>query len=173
MINVYIGLGSNLDNPLDQVLQAIKELANLGQSRFIACSRIYKSHPMQTPNEIEQPDFVNAVVALETTLDATGLLYGLREIENKHQRHRDEQRWGPRTLDLDILLYGDQILNTSVLTIPHAGISERDFVLFPLQDIAPDLNIPGKGPISELVKQCISHHLEVVVEEIEKMSLNS
>lgn len=135
MIVAYLGLGSNLENPTQQVLTATDELAELPNSTLLAASRLYHSKPLGPQN---QPDFVNRVVALETTLPPLTLLDHLQELENLHHRLRTT-RWGPRTLDLDILLYGSQIINHPRLTIPHPGIGQRDFVRKPLAEIAPEL----------------------------------
>ena len=161
-VNVYVALGSNLEDPLNQILRAIQEIKKLSSSTLLACSKLYKSAPMETTDNTAQADYVNAVVLVETRLDALVLLHELQKIECDHGRVRGEQRWGPRTLDLDILVYGDQILNTDELTIPHTGISDRDFVLIPLSDINPDLYIPGKGHLSALLAQCKSHQLEIL-----------
>ena len=161
-VNVYVALGSNLGNPSKQILQAIQEIKKLPESTLLACSKFYKSAPMETTDNTAQADYVNAVVLIETQLDAHILLHALQKIECDHGRVRGAQRWGPRTLDLDILLYGDQILNTDELTIPHIGISERDFVLIPLSDINSVLYIPEKGHLPDLLARCKSHQLEIL-----------
>jgi 2-amino-4-hydroxy-6-hydroxymethyldihydropteridine diphosphokinase len=137
----YIGLGSNLNNPLQQVQSAIKQLACEPALSLQAVSRFYTSQPMGPQ---DQPDYVNAVIALKTSLPAPDLLQLLFKVERQHGRVRDSQRrWGARTLDLDLLLYGDTQLHTPDLQIPHPGICQRAFVLLPLLDIAPTLSLPN------------------------------
>ena len=103
----------------------------------------------------DQPDFVNAVAALETGLAPQVLLQMLLAIEVRHGRRRDGSHWGPRSLDLDILLYGDLLLDTPALKLPHPGLHERAFVLYPLADIAPELSVPGLGPVHALLAACV------------------
>lgn len=109
-----------------------------------------------------QPDYVNAVMAIDTVLEPHQLLTDLQAIETAQGRVRLGERWGPRTLDLDILLYGDQIMSTDRLTVPHAGLAQREFVLYPLEEIAPGLIIPSLGPLRDLVEACPRRNLEVV-----------
>ncbi len=146
----YIGIGSNLDGPVQQVEDAIEELGHLPLSRCELVSSLYANPPMGSQ---DQPDYVNAVVELHTRLQPHDLLAELQSIENRHDRKRGDVQWGPRTLDLDILLYGKQELNTADLRIPHPGAHERAFVLYPLLELRDGLSIPGKGEIKELVKQ--------------------
>jgi len=163
MIRTYIALGSNLDNPLAQVRQAIEELARLPGSRMLAASSLYRSPPM---GPADQPDYINAVVALETALSAHSLLDALQAIEQAHGRVRGPQRWGPRSLDLDVLLYGREIINDQRLTIPHPGIAERAFVLFPLQEIvAADFVIPGNDSLSALLARVAADRPERLCDE--------
>ena len=109
---------------------------------------------------LTQSDYINAVVAIETDRDALSLLDDLQAIESQHGRIRTGEHWGPRTLDLDVLLIGDKIINEARLIIPHPGLHERSFVLYPLQEIAPDLLIPGLNSIRELIAQCDDEGLE-------------
>ncbi len=102
----------------------------------------------------DQPDYLNAVVGLQTELSAFHLLSELQHIEYSHGRTRDGERWGPRTLDLDLLLFADEIIDTPKLSVPHPGIAERSFVLLPLAELAPDLIVPNKGSVSNLLDQC-------------------
>jgi len=146
----YIGLGSNLDNPESQVKTAIEALANLSQIRLQDRSSLYRSAPMGPQ---DQPDYVNAVVKLSTGLEPEALLDKLQGIERAQGRVRT-QRWGPRTLDLDILLYGQCVVATERLKIPHPGIAERSFVLYPLAEINGQLEIPGLGRVQSLLEQC-------------------
>jgi 2-amino-4-hydroxy-6-hydroxymethyldihydropteridine diphosphokinase len=145
-VDAYIGLGSNLESPFEQIAAAFGELADLVDTRLIARSPVYLSAPLGPP---DQPDFLNAVARLRTRLTPTDLLQGLHTIEAAHARERRE-RWGPRTLDLDLLLYGDAIIDTPVLRVPHSQMHLRAFVLVPLRDINPDLHVPGMGPLHEL-----------------------
>lgn len=137
MMRAYIGLGSNLDNPLQQLKQAIDAIALLPAVEMIAVSPWYKTAPVGYQ---DQPDFINGVVAIDTMLDPQALLLALQAIENAQGRVRDKNnRNGPRTIDLDILLYGDQRVNMPGLTIPHPRMYERDFVMRPLSDLCPEL----------------------------------
>jgi len=149
-VTAYIGLGSNLENPLEQVMSALRELDQLPQSQLLLQSSLYQSAPMGPAN---QPDYINAVAALETRLSAHELLSALQGLELSHQRQRKE-RWGPRTLDLDLLLYGDQSINTERLVVPHPGLAERSFVLRPLFEIAPALVLPARQILADLLKAC-------------------
>lgn len=144
VVPAYVGLGSNLSNPSEQVERAFEELALIPETELVARSSLYRSAPL---GDIEQPDFVNAVAKLATFLDAFALLEHLQEIENLHGRVRGV-RWGPRVLDLDLLVYGDRRINTAMLTVPHPGIGERNFVLLPLREVEPDLQIPGLACVS-------------------------
>ena len=146
-VTAYLGLGANLQDPAAQVRRALDELASLPHSRLLARSPLYKSPPL---GPADQPDYVNAVAALETTLEPLVLLKALRAIELRHGRQRDGTRWGPRTLDLDVLLYGDLLLDSPELTLPHPGLHERAFVLYPLYDVAPELEVPGRGSVRAL-----------------------
>jgi len=153
MIIVYIGLGSNLGgtlaSPKQNIVSAIQALGEIQSTQMISASSFYESKPVGPQ---DQDDYINAVVKLETDLDATELLDSLQAIENDHGRERT-QHWGPRTLDLDILLFGDQIIHNERLTIPHAEISHRPFVLVPLAEIEPDCVIPEKGLVSDLISK--------------------
>lgn len=150
MKEVFIGIGSNLNNAISQVKTALAELERLPQSQVIKFSSLYSSTPMGSP---DQPNFVNAVVELETDLAAAPLLQQLLWIEQQHQRVRT-LHWGPRTLDLDLLLYGNETITTAELTVPHPGLKTREFVLFPLAEIAPDLMLPTGEKIRDLLAQC-------------------
>lgn len=148
----YIGVGSNLNDPRTQVRRALAALEDLPDTRCGACSSLYTSPPMGPP---DQPPYVNAVACLVTRLAPLSLLAGLQGLEQAHGRVRDGIRWGPRTLDLDILTYGDRHIDLPELQVPHPGIPQRAFVLYPLAEIAPqDLCIPGMGLVSELLASC-------------------
>lgn len=147
MVVVYVGLGSNLENPREQIATALVELAELSDSHLDCVSSLYRSQPVGPQ---DQPDFINAVAKLSTGLEAEALLDSLQQLEQRHHRIR-EVRWGPRSLDLDLLLYGDQIINTARLQVPHPEIIKRNFVLAPLKEIAPEgLVIPGIGKLQDL-----------------------
>jgi 2-amino-4-hydroxy-6-hydroxymethyldihydropteridine diphosphokinase len=145
----YIGLGSNLADPVSQIRAARLAIRNVPETRERAFSGLYGNPPM---GPADQPDYVNAVMAVETRLDAESLLLELQRIETGQGRVRAGDRWGARTLDLDLLLYGQQRIATPDLTVPHPGIAARPFVLYPLLEIAPDLTIPGLGPARELAQ---------------------
>lgn len=148
---VFIGLGSNLSDPPGHIRSARRAINAVGGIREVAFSSLYTSPPMGPPG---QPDYVNAVMAVETTLSPAELLRTLQSIESEHGRIRDGERWGPRTLDLDILLYGQEVFNSPELTVPHVGLTERAFVLYPLSEIAPDIVVPGKGRLDNLLRKC-------------------
>ena len=143
----YVGIGSNLGMPTQQIMQAIELLDAIPGSRLIDSSSLYRSAPF---GGIEQPDFVNAVAAMLTTLDAPALLTHLLDLEKRQGRERGGARWGPRVLDLDLLVFGDTVLDEPGLTLPHPGIAERNFVLLPLREIAPELVIPGLGRVASI-----------------------
>jgi 2-amino-4-hydroxy-6-hydroxymethyldihydropteridine diphosphokinase len=148
----YVGLGSNLGEPCDQVLAALEELANLPGCTLLARSSLYATTPV---GPIPQPDYVNAAAALSTRLSPLGLLAALQGVEQSHGRERDGPRWGPRTLDLDLLIYGRQQLRQPGLELPHPEIHRRAFVLVPLAQIAPErLEIPGLGQLADLLAAC-------------------
>lgn len=149
MALAYIGLGSNLEDPLAQVMRAFDELADIPQTSLLARSSIYSSHAVGP----EQPDYINAVALLDTQLEPLALLDALQAIEQAHQRVRI-QYWGPRTLDLDLLLYDDQNINLKRLTVPHPYLTQRSFVLYPLADITPDLHLPDGTPLADLLSRC-------------------
>ena len=143
----YVGLGSNLDRPARQVETAFELLDAIPQTRLIARSSLYRSAPF---GGVEQPDFVNAVAELLTQLSAQALLAELQEIERKRGRKRGGVRWGPRVLDLDLLVYSENVIAEAGLAVPHPGIAERNFVLLPLRELAPDLDVPGLGRIDKI-----------------------
>jgi 2-amino-4-hydroxy-6-hydroxymethyldihydropteridine diphosphokinase len=148
----YVGLGSNLDDPRKQVLRAFGDLEALPLGRCAIHSHLYRSRPMGPE---AQPDYVNAVAELRTRLAPSELLERLHRIEAAHGRVRNGERWGARTLDLDLLLYGDRRICRPDLTLPHPGLALRAFVLLPLMEIArPGLVIPGCGPLEALAAAC-------------------
>jgi 2-amino-4-hydroxy-6-hydroxymethyldihydropteridine diphosphokinase len=155
-VRCYIGLGSNLDNPERHVTTAFEQLAEIGGCHLVTHSSLYRSDPVGPQ---DQPDFINAVAELHTSLEPETLLDQLQAIEQRHQRVR-ERHWGPRTLDLDLLLYGDRQIQTSRLTVPHPHIRERAFVLWPLAEIAADLSLPGGTTLSQWLALCPMGTLE-------------
>jgi len=156
MKGVYIGLGSNLGDPVAQIGLAITALNECDEISVIAQSSLYSSPPMGPQ---DQPDYINAVVEIDTTLFAHDLLNQLQQIEQQQGRVR-ERHWGERTLDLDMLVYGNNILDDDRLQVPHPGITSRSFVLYPLAEIAPGLTIPSMGKIEQLLKDCPRDGLE-------------
>jgi 2-amino-4-hydroxy-6-hydroxymethyldihydropteridine diphosphokinase len=147
---VYVGLGSNLNDPHGQLAAGMNELAELPGTQVEARSSLYESEPM---GPSDQPDYVNAVVRLRTALSPEALLDGLQAIEQGHGRQRT-RRWGARTLDLDILLYGERQIAGPRLRVPHPGIARRNFVLHPLAELDSRLEIPGLGSVAELLAAC-------------------
>lgn len=150
MERVWLALGSNLSEPLQQVSAALDALAKLLQTQLIACSSYYRSCPFGPQ---DQPDFLNAVVALDTTLTPETLLDHTQAIELLHGRTRKAPRWGPRTLDLDILLFGNRIITTSRLTVPHYDMYNREFMLYPLAELAPNLHFPDGSLLADRLLQ--------------------
>jgi 2-amino-4-hydroxy-6-hydroxymethyldihydropteridine diphosphokinase len=143
----YVGVGSNLEDPVQQVRRACEQLGRLPQTRRELVSGLYRSRPF---GPVPQPEFINAAVAVLTQLPALELLAQLRQLESAAGRPAQRLRWGPRVLDLDLLAYGRERRADALLTLPHPGIVERNFVLYPLADIAPDLDLPGLGRVAEL-----------------------
>ena len=143
----YIGLGSNLSDPKAQVSKAADAIATIANCNLVSLSSLYLSKPMGPQN---QDDYINAVVAIETSLSALELLDALQAIENIAGRVRKDNRWGARILDCDILLYGDETIENERLTVPHYGMKIREFVLLPLAEIAPDLHLPDGSKVNAL-----------------------
>ncbi len=157
MDTIYIGIGSNLNDPIQQVNMAIEELGQIDDTEMLRSSGLYRSAPL---GSADQPDYINAVCALITRAEPIELLDNLQNIEHQHGRVRGGEQWGPRTLDLDILLFGDKIINFDRLIIPHSGLDQRSFVLYPLYEIAPDLDVPGLGLLQTLIAACDQAGLE-------------
>ena len=157
VVETYIALGSNLDDPVRQIRTAILTLNNLPKAMITAQSSLYKSAPM---GPADQPAYINAVIQLRTDREPLELLAELQLIEDAHERKRNAERWGPRTLDLDIILYGNLTLRSEKLTIPHYGLTERNFVLIPLFEIAPQLILPDGTALKLLVDNCSTEGLE-------------
>ncbi|MDE2139401.1 MAG: 2-amino-4-hydroxy-6-hydroxymethyldihydropteridine diphosphokinase [Gammaproteobacteria bacterium] len=153
-VSAYIGLGANLNDPAAQLRAAFAELAQLPDTRVTSQSRCYLSKPLGPK---DQPDYLNAVAALETRLGPQALMRHLLAIEARHGRQRSpDSRWGARSLDLDLLVYDALVLHTGELTLPHPELHKRSFVLYPLAELAPDLVIPGHGPVRVLREHCSS-----------------
>jgi len=152
----YVGVGSNLDGPQRQVAQALGELEGIPATRVVKRSSLYRSAPV---GHAAQPEFVNAVAALDTTLDPEALLGELQAIEARHGRIRSFPN-APRTLDLDLLLYGDAERRTARLTLPHPRMHERAFVLKPLVELEPGIAIPGRGRAQDLLAACAEQRVE-------------
>jgi len=147
MTVAYIGLGSNLSDPIKQIQQAISKISNIAKSKLLCVSSLYLSLPMGPQ---DQNDYINAVLSIETSLLAIELLDALQAIENEAGRVRKKNRWGARILDCDILLFGSEIINNERLIIPHYGLQDREFVLFPLNEIAPTLLLPDHKSIKKM-----------------------
>lgn len=158
MALAYIGLGSNLADPQVQISSALDKLAQLEHCQISKVSSLYFSRPMGPQ---DQPDYMNAVVAIETNLSAIVLLDQLQNIEQNAGRVRKDNRWGARVLDLDILLFAREIINTQRLTIPHYGLKRREFVLLPLAEIAPYLVLPDGDSIQVLADQIDKNGLKI------------
>lgn len=152
----YIGIGSNLADPVNQVRRALQLLSSILSSSCVAQSPLYRTAPVGGPPD--QPDYINAVAALDTGLTPAQLFAVLQALELGQGRRRTV-RWGPRTLDLDLLLYDQLISDDPRLTLPHPRLHERAFVLYPLYDIAPNLTIPGQGSLRTLCANCSKHGL--------------
>jgi 2-amino-4-hydroxy-6-hydroxymethyldihydropteridine diphosphokinase len=148
MTDAYIGLGSNLDGPEDQLQMAIKSLQHLPATTLIRVSSFYRTRPVGPEG---QPDYINAVVLIKTGLTASDLLKHMQAIEDSQYRTRNIH-WGPRTLDLDLLLYGESIIHDVDLNVPHPELHKRGFVLYPLYEISPEIVIPGYGSIAKLLQ---------------------
>lgn len=149
MHTVYLGLGANLNAPRKQIHAAVAALKALKDVEFVCVSHDYASKPMGPQ---DQPDYVNAVACVKTALKPEQLLDLTQAIELEHGRVRKEERWGPRTLDIDILLFGNDVIDTPRLTVPHYGLTEREFVVYPLLEIAPTLVLPNNQSLADITK---------------------
>ena len=149
-VTAYIGLGSNLDGPQKQIKSAVASLARIEGVVQVTCSQLYRSPPMGPQ---DQPEYVNAVAAVESGLSALELFHETQNIEKQQGRVREGQRWGPRNIDLDLLLFGSQSVSLPGLKIPHYGIAERAFVLVPLAELAGQFEVPGLGTVESLLGQ--------------------
>ncbi|MCX4026352.1 2-amino-4-hydroxy-6-hydroxymethyldihydropteridine diphosphokinase [Spartinivicinus marinus] len=149
-IRCYLGLGSNLSSPTQQLAEAVSAIEQLPSTTLAAVSPVYQSDPVGPEG---QPDYINTVVAIDTLLAPLELLDHTQTIELEQGRVRDI-RWGPRTLDIDLLLYGEEVISSERLTVPHYQLTVRNFVLLPLQDIAPNLQLPTGESVKELAANC-------------------
>jgi len=156
VITAFVGIGSNQGDARSHVLQACDELARLPDTRLAGRSSLYRSAPLAAPG---QPDYVNAVAALDTELSAAQLLAALQDLEHHHGRERPYPN-APRSLDLDLLLYGDLCLQSNMLTLPHPRLHERAFVLVPLLELDARLEIPGRGAARVLLERCAGQRIE-------------
>lgn len=159
-VKAYIGLGSNLDDPVKQLQWARRSLASLPMTRLLECSSLYMTAPLGFE---DQADFANAVCCVATSLSAINLLMQLQVIEDRQGRVRDGQHDGPRTLDLDLLLYGSKTLHQSGLKVPHPRLHQRAFVLYPLAEIAKKTRVPGLATVSSLLDACPRQRIERVL----------
>lgn len=164
----YLGLGSNLAAPSQQLISALRELHRHRQISVQGCSHLYRSAPMGPQ---DQPDYVNAVCQLTTSLSPLELLDELQAIEAEHGRERLGEKWGPRTLDLDLLMFNDVRMQSERLTLPHYGMAQREFVLVPLFEIAPDLIMQDGQKLSTWISKCSLTGLKRLADNIDFASL--
>ena len=156
----FVGLGANLGEPAQTLRDALRELDALPETRLLRASRLYRTPAW---GGVAQPDYINAVAMLQTALPARGLLDALLAIERMHGRDRArETRWGPRTLDLDLLLHGDARVDEPGLRVPHPHLHERAFVLLPMAEIAPDAVVPGVGRVRELAAAMAADGIQAI-----------
>ncbi|MEP6881148.1 MAG: 2-amino-4-hydroxy-6-hydroxymethyldihydropteridine diphosphokinase [Dokdonella sp.] len=148
-VRAFVGLGGNLGDPIRQIRAALTDLDRLPETRLLRTSGFYRTPPW---GKVDQADFVNAVAEVETTLAARQLLDALLQIEAKAGRVRGVERWGPRLIDLDLLLYGDTRIDEASLHVPHPRMAERAFVIVPLAELEPNLRLPGHGQVSKLLE---------------------
>jgi 2-amino-4-hydroxy-6-hydroxymethyldihydropteridine diphosphokinase len=155
----YIGVGSNLSEPHLQVTRAVQRLRSIPATHVGLVSRWYQSKPLGPQ---DQPEFVNGVAGVLTQLTPEELLGRLQDVEREFGRPAQHQHWGPRVIDLDLLVFGSERRATQALTLPHPGIVQRNFVLYPLADIAPDLDVPGLGRVAGLKSRLAATGLRVL-----------
>ncbi|WP_374601521.1 2-amino-4-hydroxy-6-hydroxymethyldihydropteridine diphosphokinase [Arenimonas sp.] len=160
-VPAWVAIGGNQGEVRATLEAATGDIGALAGTRVLAASAIYRTPAW---GRTDQPDFLNGVLAIETTLPAPVLLEGLLAIERRFGRTRaaDDVRWGPRTLDLDLLLYGDQVLELPGLSLPHPRLHERAFVLVPLAEISPELVVPGRGPVGQLLAKVDASGIEAI-----------
>ena len=160
-LRAWIGVGANLGQPRIQVLEAIDYLDRVNQIAVEAHSSLYRTAPIEAP---DQPDFINAVVRVRTTLDPLSMLRCLLQIEGQFGRMRDRPRNSPRQLDLDLLLYGNDVLNSLELTIPHPRMQQRLFVLQPLMELEGNFEIPSKGSLTACINACQGQRVKKLID---------
>jgi 2-amino-4-hydroxy-6-hydroxymethyldihydropteridine diphosphokinase len=158
-VPAYVAIGSNLDDPLSQVRAALVQLAQLTDCRLVLRSPLYRSAPL---GQQDQPDFINAVVGMLTSLQPLPLLHRLKALEQSMGRLQPVVRWGPRRIDLDLLMHGDTRIVSEQLTLPHPGVPTRNFVLYPWCAIAPELQVPGLGRVRDLAGRVAENGLKLV-----------
>lgn len=158
MTAAYVGMGANLGDPKAQLEAAWQALGRIPRTKALARSRLYRSAPVGYES---QPDFLNCVAKLDTDLDARSLLEHLEQVEHDLGRKRSFRN-APRSIDLDLLLYGEQKIDTPRLTVPHPRMHERAFVLAPLAELEPEIRIPGRGPAADLLRACGDQRVERV-----------
>ncbi len=156
-VPAYVGLGSNLNDPCAQVQRGFEALSHIPQTLLIARSSLYRTPPLGPQ---DQPDFINAAAGLLTRLDPEELLREMKRCERELGRESAAVRWGPRIIDFDLLVYGDRRIDAAQLRVPHPGIQARNFVLYPLAEIAPELNVPGAGSVSELLRRAAATQIQ-------------
>ena len=161
--HIYIGLGSNLSEPTKQLRSALEAIDKLPSTKIVQSSSLYSSKPMGPQ---DQPNYVNAVVQLSSDLEPLNLLSSLQHIENEHGRTRNSGRWTARTLDLDIILYNSQIIDLPTLSVPHPGMKEREFVLYPLLEIAPQLQLPCGNSLQSILHKVSRNRLYIVDKDV-------
>ena len=167
MVPCFVGLGANIGLPMQQLKEAVRGLANHASIRHLQVSPVYRSPPMGPE---DQPDYLNAVARLETDLDASRLLSLLQDLEQHAGRTRG-LRWGPRTLDLDLLLYGSARIDTPALNVPHPGLEQRAFVLLPLQDlVGADFTLPSGARLERALLSCPASQVRQVAEAAELLA---
>ena len=162
--HIFIGLGSNLSEPTKQITSALTAINSLADTTVVKCSSLYSSKPMGPQ---DQPDYVNAVAELRSKLEPLALLSGLQNIEFEHGRTRNGKRWTARTLDLDIILYDKQIIQLANLNVPHPGMKEREFVLYPLFELAPQLRLPCGNTLKSILHRVTRNGLFVLEKDVE------
>lgn len=164
--DVFIGIGSNLNNPIEQVKKALISLEKLPSTQLLKHSSLYQSSPMDFS---QQPDYINAVAWLNTELSPLHLLTHLQAIEKQQGRIRTTQRWAARTLDLDLLLYGNLHYHDTTLTLPHEGLYQRAFVLYPLFECVPNLILPNGQALKDVLKLCDTQNLKKIEESASRL----
>ena len=162
-MHVWIGLGANQQKPVEQIRESVRRMQLIAGVDVISASSLYRTPPW---GDTDQEDFINAVVLLETDLKPVELLHHLQRIETAMGRVRKDRRWGPRLIDIDILMYGQQRIELDELVVPHTHMHERAFVLLPLLELSADIEIPGRGRADTLLSQLEVGGMERLTESI-------